>query len=152
VRETERRGRDGEVTLLTFEGEFDALDLATIAARIDTLIATGHVRLVWNLRRVTFITSSAVGLLIRTRDRLCGKGGDLLLSAPSPFVRKALHTLGLDELLEVFASDEAAIARFHGDEPGDPPPSSRPVGTTTGKLVEVNAVVFSRRGARPETA
>ena len=53
------------VAILGFTGEFDAFNLPTVSEKIDVLIQTGCTELVFNLRLLKFINSSALGYLIR---------------------------------------------------------------------------------------
>ena len=105
--------RSGDVTVLTFTGEFDALSLRTVSAEIDTLVESGYTKLCFNLRLLTYIHSAALGYLIRTKNRAEERGGDLVLVQPSKFVSKTLYILGLDELFKLFDCDVDAIDHFH---------------------------------------
>jgi anti-anti-sigma factor len=92
----------GEVTILSFVGEFDAYNLPTFSGKIDNLIETGNTKLVFNLRLMTFINSSALGYLVQTKKRVEETGGDLVIITPSKFVRKALTVLGLHEYFKIY--------------------------------------------------
>lgn len=103
----------GDVTLLTFIGEFDAYNLSTFSSKIDNLVDAGQVRLVFNLRLMTFINSSALGYLVQTKKAVVEQGGDVVIVQPAKFVRKALTVLGLVEYFHIFESDEEAVLFFH---------------------------------------
>ena len=60
----------GDVNILSFAGEFDAFNLPTISEKIDSLIQKGGTLLVFNLKELKFINSSALGYLIKTHKRL----------------------------------------------------------------------------------
>ena len=85
----------GDVTLLAFTGEFDAFNLPTISEKLDNLIQTGVKKLVFNLRLLKFINSSALGYLIKTHKRLKEIDGELVLSEPSKFFQSTITTLGI---------------------------------------------------------
>ncbi len=105
----------GDVAVAAFDGEFDAFNLAPTAKQIDALIDGGDVRLVFNLRRLTFINSSALGYLIKARKRAQAAGGDVVLVQPSNFVRKILVTLGLDKLFCSYETEEQGIGHYVSD-------------------------------------
>lgn len=107
----------GDVTLLAFTGEFDAFNLPTISEKLDNLIQTGVKKLVFNLRLLKFINSSALGYLIKTHKRLKEIDGELVLSEPSKFFQSTITTLGIDQIFKIFPVDEEAIKYFH-DESG----------------------------------
>ncbi len=102
------------VTILTFTGEFDAFNRPQVGEKIDTPIQAGCTHLVFNLRRLTFIDSTALGHLIKTAKRLKELHGELVLSNPSKFLQTTIKTLGVEQILKVFPSDEAAVKYFHG--------------------------------------
>jgi len=103
----------GDVTILAFVGEFDAYNLPTFSGKIDNLIETGNTKLVFNLRLMTFINSSALGYLVQTKRRVEGLGGDLVIITPSKFVRKAVTVLGLHEFFKIFETEEEGVLFFH---------------------------------------
>jgi len=96
----------GDVTILSFIGEFDAYNLPTFSGKIDNLIETGNLKLVFNLRLMTFINSSALGYLVQTKRRVEEAGGDMVIITPSKFVRKALTVLGLHEFFKIYETEE----------------------------------------------
>jgi anti-sigma B factor antagonist len=99
--------------ILALAGDVDASGLPAFSAKVDALIRTGHTRIVFNLRRLAFINSSALGYLIRTVKRLRELDGELVLSEPSPYFRSAVDRLGLDQVFRIFPSDELALEYFH---------------------------------------
>ena len=112
----------GNVTILAFTGEFDAPNLPQVEEKTDTPIQEGCTHLVFNFRLLTFVDSSALGHLIKTAKRLKDLGGELVLSEPSKFLQTTIKTLGIDQILRVFPSDEEAVTYFHetGGEEASP--------------------------------
>ncbi len=103
----------GNVQILAFKGEFDAFNLPTISEKLDALIQTGCNRLVFNLHRLKFINSSALGYLIKTSKRLAELEGELVLSEPSKFFQSTITTLGIDQIFKIFPSDQEAVKYLH---------------------------------------
>ena len=77
------------------------------------MIDAGNTRIVVNVRKLSFINSTAIGFLIRTQDRLRGMDGEMVFSEPSDFLRKSFDTLGLSPLFKSFPEDFAAHSYFH---------------------------------------
>ena len=102
----------GDVTIVEFTGEFDAFNLAPTAKEIDGLIDGGESKLVFELRRLTFINSSALGYLIKVRKKAVAAGGDVVLAQPSNFFRKTLVTLGLDKIFCVYETADDGIRHY----------------------------------------
>ncbi len=102
----------GDVTIVEFTGEFDAFNLAPTAKQIDGLIDSGDARLVFDLKKLSFINSSALGYLIKVRKKAHAAGGDVVLVQPSAFFRKTLVTLGLDKLFSVYESVDDGVGHY----------------------------------------
>lgn len=107
----------GEVDVLSFTGEFDASRVPL--AEIDALAEEGRIRLVCSFGGLKFITSPVIGYLVKMAKRLKGRGGELVFSEPSRFMRATIQTLGLDQIFEVFPSDAAAVAYLGRARPAD---------------------------------
>ncbi|MBL8862878.1 MAG: anti-sigma factor antagonist [Planctomycetes bacterium] len=97
-----------EHAILHLRGEFDTFYVTALQQEIDALVKQGVVRIVLNLRLVRYINSTALGALARIRKQLEGKGGKVVVSRPSSFVRDMLTKVGLDRVLGIYDSDEAA--------------------------------------------
>lgn len=101
--------RVGDITVMAFEGDLDAVTLPTTASQVDDLIGTGDRRFVFNFHNVNLINSSTLGFLIKTRERLEEMDGALVLSEPAKVVHSAITTLGIDEVFNTFPSNAAAV-------------------------------------------
>jgi anti-anti-sigma factor len=132
----------GDVTLLTFVGEFDAFNLPTFSSKIDNLIEAGNSQLAFNLRLMTFINSSALGYLVKTKKAVEAQGGDLVLVQPSKFVRKALTVLGLHEFFHIFETDEEGVLFFHKGEDVEQMDLAQVQSDSDEKLLGENAIMF----------
>lgn len=106
------RRTDGSVTTIAFTGEFDGFNLPEVSEEIDGFIDSGARHVVFNLRELKFINSSALGYLIKTAKRLKGMDGELVLSEPSQFFETTVRTLGIDQIFRMFPSDGEAVKHF----------------------------------------
>src|SRR5262245_38541100 len=106
------RKRVQHVTVLSFVGEFDAFNLRTYSQKIDALVEQGETQMVFNLRLLTFINSSALGYLLKVKKRCQELSGDLVLVQPSKFIRKTLITLGLLEVFSLYETEEDGVLAF----------------------------------------
>jgi anti-anti-sigma factor len=97
-----------EYAILHLRGEFDTFYVTSLQQEIDALSKNGIVRVVLNLRLVRYINSTALGALAKIRKQLEGQGGKVVVSRPSAFVRDMLTKVGLDRVLGIYDSDEAA--------------------------------------------
>lgn len=131
----------GDVTVLEFTGEFDAFNLGPVSKAVDDMIDHGQTKLVFQLKKLTFLNSSALGYLIKARKRAQAAGGDAVLAEPSKFVRKLLATVGLDKLFSVYDGTDAALAHFGG---GLLAPGADLAGEEVDEsLLGVNSIIFT---------
>jgi anti-anti-sigma factor len=96
--------------VLHLRGEFDTYYCRALQEEIDALAGGGVVHLVLNLRLVKFINSTALGAIIKASKMLGAKGGKLVLSRPSPFCREIIEKVGLDRVVPIFDTDDAAAS------------------------------------------
>lgn len=97
-----------DYTILHLRGEFDTFYCPHLQKEIDALMAAGVRSVALNLRLVKFINSTALGAIIKASKSLGADGGKLAISRPSAFVRDIMEKVGLDRVVPMFDSDEAA--------------------------------------------
>jgi len=96
--------------ILHLRGEFDTYYCPMLQEEIDGVLKSGVHNVVLNMRMVKFINSTALGAIIKASKALGVEGGKLAISRPSPFCKDILEKVGLDRVVPVFDSDEAAVA------------------------------------------
>lgn len=106
------RTDDGAVTILAFSGELDRVNLKELTESIEAVVSSGRVKLVFNLEKLRFIDSTALGCFLRTQTRVTGEGGEIVFSAPSQYARGPFRTLGIDQAFKIYPDDDAAVAHF----------------------------------------
>jgi anti-sigma B factor antagonist len=98
----------GRALVLSLAGELDLFTAPALREALRTTIGRSPERLVVDLGGVTFIDSTALGLLVEARAQL-GNGKALTLAAPGLEVRRALEVSGLDRHFAVHETIETAI-------------------------------------------
>lgn len=100
--------REGDTVVVALQGE---LDLYNAQAIRDALSAASNdsKRVVVDLEAVTFVDSTAMGLLIEARSRLEDRSA-FVLAAPRMETRRALAVSGLDRHFEIRETVAAALA------------------------------------------
>ena len=101
--------RDG-LGLLTLAGEVDLYTAPRFKDDLVALIEDGATDVVVDLSGVTFIDSTALGVIISGVKRLHERDGRLAIVAGSRPVVRILDITGLDKVLTIFETREAAIA------------------------------------------
>ncbi|MHC4787911.1 MAG: ATP-binding protein [Planctomycetota bacterium] len=74
---------------------------------------------VLDMRRVGFITSIFLGLLVSTHKQLSQKGGRFVVAGIQESVREILESVALDNILELVADPEQAVAQLQERPKGE---------------------------------
>ena len=115
--------RRDHLTIVRPRGELDVATVGTLRAALDVAIADtlrpardgfeSAARLLVDLRRLSFIDSSGVHLLVALDQRAQRDGFQLTLVAPAPPIDRAIMLCGVDQVLPFAVPDEIVDA-----EPG----------------------------------
>jgi anti-sigma B factor antagonist len=107
-------GEDGgEVAVVVAGGEIDYAASPQLKARIAEHVEAGRTRLVLDLSTVTFIDSTAIGVLMGAVMRLDELGGGsvaVVCAEENKRVLRIFEIVGIDSLLELHSSREEAIS------------------------------------------
>lgn len=87
--------------VLRLEGEVDLATVPLISAAVDAGMAGGCTRLVFDLTGVTFMDSSGLQVLVSTRNALDGTGGEMVISALHPDLRRVFELSGLADAFTI---------------------------------------------------
>jgi anti-sigma B factor antagonist len=100
----------GATVVVAVTGDVDIHTAPQVAERLDALRAEGCTAIVVDLSDVTFLDSSALGVLIAAHRELAGVGGGLRLAAPRPQVSQVFRITRLAEVIPLFDDVDAACA------------------------------------------
>jgi anti-anti-sigma factor len=96
-----------DVWKLTIDGVVDPSNAAALQSAFDDLFKKGVAKVVIDLKRVKYLSSSGIACFITALDVAIGKGGHLVFIAAPPQISRIAELLGLSEVF-TFADDEAA--------------------------------------------
>lgn len=96
-------------TVVVLRGEIDLLTVPSLSARLDDLTAGPRPDLIVDLRDVSFIDCSGLGMLCRARNRVRTREGRLRLITDSPSFRRLLPPLGLAGAFDLHPDLDAAL-------------------------------------------
>lgn len=108
----------GAVTVVAVAGEIDVYTAPILRDHLDQLIDAGSYRLVVDLGAVTFMDSTALGVLVGRLKLVRGHGGSLVLACRHDRVLKVFTITGLDKVFQILPTAEAAIDASRGAAPG----------------------------------
>ncbi len=102
----------GDVTVITLAGEIDLYNAASLKSAVAALTAEQKYRIVLNMKRVSYMDSTAIGVLVSALLLIKKNNGDLKLAQTEPSIQKVLRLTHLDDFIELWDSEEEAIASF----------------------------------------
>lgn len=100
------------VPIISVTGQIDMNNYVEVHELILSEISGGHPNIILNFKKLNFMDSATLGMLLRSLDRAKQQGG-LLVLVTNPFVDRVLAVTGLAHLFELFSSEDDAIARLH---------------------------------------
>ncbi len=104
--------QQGKVTVVSFAGEIDALAAERVGSTLEAQVKRGQIRLVADVGRVDFISSSGMRALVQALKETTRRGGDFRLANVGLKVQRALDVAGLIGLFKVYPDVDAAIASY----------------------------------------
>jgi len=102
-------GEDGWA-IVAVTGELELATAPRLRQQVVSLVGEGHARLVLDLSGVDFMDSVGLGVIVSALKRVRGRGGELVVAGPAPGVRALFELTRLDEIVELYASVDQALA------------------------------------------
>jgi anti-sigma B factor antagonist len=102
--------------IVVVEGEVDLAVAPSLREDLEELLAEGHSTLYVDLLGATFLDSTALGVLVTTREQCLGAGGELHLVVSEPRILKVLQITGLATAFPIHDSRSAISGTNNGDE------------------------------------
>jgi anti-anti-sigma factor len=96
------------VPIIRVEGHIDMNNYVEVHEMILKEIRSGHTSIILNFRKLDFMDSATLGMLLRSLDKTRQKGGVLVL-VTNPLVDRILSVTGLTNLFDVFSDEKDAI-------------------------------------------
>jgi anti-sigma B factor antagonist len=95
---------------VSVSGELDLYASGAVKRGIEEADAVGADTVVVDLSEISFIDSTALGVLVQETKRLEGRGHSLVLVTNDPRTRRVLEVTGLDRLLPTYATLHDALS------------------------------------------
>src|SRR5512145_843897 len=103
----------GDVKVIDLEGNLTAgVPAETLRATVEALLASGHNRIVINMRRAAFMDSLGLGEMLASKKRALERGGDVRLVMLSERVHGVLADAMLTRVFATFPDEAGAVASF----------------------------------------
>lgn len=101
---------EGEFEVIEVGGEIDVYTAPRLREAIVTAVDEGHTRLVIDVRKVDFLDSTGLGVLVGALKRVRADGGSLDIVCTQERILKIFEITGLDKVFGLHASIESARA------------------------------------------
>ncbi|WP_404403614.1 anti-sigma F factor antagonist [Jeotgalibacillus malaysiensis] len=103
----------GSVLLLRMSGELDHHEVGPIRKELADLMESDSIRhIILNLKNLEFMDSSGLGLILGRYKYLQKIGGNMVLCAATPAVKRLFEMSGMYKILMVEISEERALSRL----------------------------------------
>src|SRR5918993_1364252 len=103
-----RSAEDGGVMVIGVSGRLDSVTSDALDKEVQTQLAAGRTRLVFDLSALDYISSSGLRVFLLAARALRGKGS-LALAAPQPKVQQVFDIAGMGSMVTIYASTTAAV-------------------------------------------
>lgn len=100
--------RWGETPVIGAEGEIDLGTVDKLRSAASEVVREQPDAVIFDLRKVTFIDSSGLGILVATRKRVSQGGVTVVTNQPA--VLQSLGITGLDRVLTVLREPDAVLS------------------------------------------
>lgn len=99
----------GPVHVLHLQGYLDGHTFVDLERKVDTLLKTNQIRLVFELSALSYIASAGVGVFINSQHKAKLRSGSVQLVNPSASVREIFSILGLGSLFTIHDTLEQGV-------------------------------------------
>lgn len=103
---------EGPVEVVSLSGTIDAWSEPDVRSALKAVLGKGRSRIVLDLAAVKRIDSSGLSALLSVLKAARAAGGDVVLLSPSAAVASVLRLTRLDQILEAYDDEGAALARL----------------------------------------
>lgn len=96
--------------LIRFVGDLDATNVETVLERVCTLFSEGYTNLVADFKKLRYVNSTGLGILLHFSKSAKEKGGSFKISNVNENVYEIIEIIGATSLLEIYDELDEAIA------------------------------------------
>lgn len=100
----------GGVTVVDLSGEIDLYNSAELKAVLTGIVENKQVRILLNMKRVSYMDSTAIGVLVHMLTLLKKHNGALALAETAESIEKVLRLTKLIGFFQLWASEAEALA------------------------------------------
>ena len=106
------RSTEQGIIILALEGYLDAHTAPQFEKAVQSEFEAGHVRLLVECSRLTYISSAGLGVFMSFIDEIREAGGDIKICGLVPKVFQVFDTLGFSALFDIVPDLAAGIQKY----------------------------------------
>ncbi len=102
----------GDVIVIRLEGRLDAASSPALEKQINSIIDSGHFKIVLNFSAVDYLSSSGMRLMLSISKKLKSLEGKLVACNMNDEVLDVIKMTGFQQVLEIYPKEEEAFAHL----------------------------------------
>ena len=103
-----------DAAVLSLAGEVDVANAGQVRDSALMLVDGGVKKLVIDLASTDFMDSTGLGMLVGLKKRTKELGGDVVIAAPQPQVKRLFEITGLTQVFRIYDDEAAALKEVRG--------------------------------------
>ena len=103
---------EGTVAVIYLCGRLDAYAANDVEQKLNSLTAAKQVHLVLNLKKLEYLSSSGLRVLLATLKRATKHQGDIRLACVQPSVKDVFDIAGFTQFFKMYDEEEDAINSY----------------------------------------
>jgi len=101
----------GEIMFVNLTGELDQSTADQVKLRLMTMLAAYDIKhIVFNLKAVTFMDSSGIGIILGRYNQVKPLGGRVFVIGMNPTVDKVFHLAGLNQIITIIDDERKLMS------------------------------------------
>ena len=104
--------RSGHTLIVSLSGELDHHSAEKIREKIDGTMEKGFKNLIFNFKKVSFMDSSGIGVIIGRYKKVQGKGGSVCITCLNDKIKRIFEISGLFKIIPYYPNDEDALEKI----------------------------------------
>ena len=101
-----------DIIIIELEGRLDIQESLEVEKRINEIINNGYKKLVFDLSKVEYLSSSGLRIFIAASRRLMPVDGEIKMANMSDQVKKVFDLVELTDLFKIYPTVEEAVRDF----------------------------------------
>lgn len=100
------------VDIIEIIGDLKVFDLADYTTFFEEFLSKGHHRIIIDFSKISYIDSTAIGLLVNIKRNAEEQGGNLVISCVNDDVMNVFSITGIDKFIDIYDTVDKAKRHF----------------------------------------